>query len=69
MKKVIFYLIFFLTFSNQIIASEKKVFYAGFSFSGNYIDKSSGIKYTDPLTKIKDENGIDIISLSLLFFR
>ena len=66
MKKIIFHLIFFLFFHTQIIASEKKVFYAGFSFSGNYIDKSSGIKYTDPLTKIKDENGIDIISLSLL---
>ena len=66
MKKVIFYLIFFLILTTQIIASEKKVFYAGFSFSGNYIDMSSGIKYTDPLTKIKDENGIDIISLSLL---
>ena len=66
MKKVIFYLIFFLILPTQIIASEKKVFYAGFSFSGNYIDMSSGIKYTDPLTKIKDENGIDIISLSLL---
>lgn len=65
MKKVIFYFIFFLILPTQIIASEKKVFYAGFSFSGNYIDKSS-IKYTDPLTKIKNENGIDIISLSLL---
>ena len=65
MKKVAFYLIFFLIFPTKIIASEKKVFYAGFSFSGNYIDKLSGIKYTDPLTKIKDENGIDIISLSV----
>ncbi len=65
MRKVIFYFIFFLILPTQIIASEKKVFYAGFSFSGNYIDKSS-IKYTDPLTKIKSENGIDIISLSLL---
>ena len=65
MKKVIFYFIFFLILPTQIIASEKKVFYAGFSFSGNYIDKSS-IKYTDPLTKIKNENGIDIISSSLL---
>tara|TARA_B100000287_G_C20576178_1_gene758552 strand:+ start:77 stop:1267 length:1191 start_codon:yes stop_codon:yes gene_type:complete len=65
MKKVIFYFIFFLILPTQIIASEKKVFYAGFSFSGNYIDKSS-IKYTDPLTKIKNEDGIDIISLSLL---
>ena len=65
MKKVTFYFIFFLILPTQIIAGEKKVFYAGFSFSGNYIDKSS-IKYTDPLTKIKNENGIDIISLSLL---
>ena len=65
MRKVIFYFIFFLILPTQIIASEKKVFYAGFSFSGNYIDKSS-IKYTDPLTKIKNENGIDIISSSLL---
>ena len=65
MKKAIFFLVFFLICPTQITASEKKVFYAGFSFSGNYIDKSS-IKYTDPLTKIKNENGIDIISLSLL---
>ena len=65
MKKAILFLVFFLICPTQITASEKKVFYAGFSFSGNYIDKSS-IKYTDPLTKIKNENGIDIISLSLL---
>ena len=39
-----------------------------FIFSQNYIDKSS-IKYTDPLTKIKNENGIDIISLSFILKR
>ena len=65
MKKIFLVLLSFLICHSQIIAKEKKVFYAGFSFSGNYIDKSS-IKYTDPLTKIKNENGIDIISLSLL---
>ena len=65
MKKIFLVLLSFLICHSQIIAKEKKVFYAGFSFSGNYIDKSS-IKYTDPLTKIKNENGIDIISSSLL---
>ncbi|MDC3025688.1 hypothetical protein OA248_00065 [Candidatus Pelagibacter sp.] len=65
LKNILSILIFFLILTSQIFAKEKKVFYAGFSFSGNYMDKSS-IKYTDPLTKIKNENGIDIISQSLL---
>ena len=66
MKNKFLIFIFFLTWSSQVTASDKKVFYAGFSFSGNYINKSTGIKYTDPLTNIKDQNGIDIISASLL---
>ncbi len=66
MKNKFLIFIFFLTWSSQATASDKKVFYAGFSFSGNYINKSTGIKYTDPLTNIKDQNGIDIISASLL---
>ncbi len=51
---------------NNVLASEKKVFYAGFSFSGNYIDKSSSIQFTNQLINEKDENGIDIISKSLI---
>ena len=43
---------------NNVLASEKKVFYAGFSFSGNYIDKSSSIQFTNQLINEKDENGI-----------
>ena len=41
---------------NNVLASEKKVFYAGFSFSGNYIDKSSSIQFTNQLINEKDEN-------------
>ena len=55
-----------LSIFNNVSASEKKVFYAGFSFSGNYIDKSTGIKFTNHLINEKNENGLDIISDSLL---
>jgi|TARA_B100000315_G_scaffold121979_1_gene111826 hypothetical protein len=55
-----------LSIFNNVSANEKKVFYAGFSFSGNYIDKSTGIKFTNHLTNEKNENGLDIISDSLL---
>ena len=65
-KKFIFILILILIWPSQIIAKDKKVFYAGFSFSGNYIDKEFGIKYTNSLIEKKNENGIDIISESLL---
>ena len=66
MKKVIAILVLGLLWCGGANANEKKVFYAGFSFSGNYIDKSVGIKYTNSLIEIKNENGLDIISASLL---
>ena len=59
-------LLYNLSIFNNVSANEKKVFYAGFSFSGNYIDKSTGIKFTNHLTNEKNENGLDIISDSLL---
>ena len=42
------------------------VTYAGFSFSSNYIDIETTGKYTNLLLKEKNENGMDIISVSLL---
>ena len=71
MKKAILMLIagllwYNLSIFNNVSANEKKVFYAGFSFSGNYIDKSTGIKFTNHLINEKNENGLDIISDSLL---
>ena len=45
MKKIFAFLVLsLLLIFNNVSANEKKVFYAGFSFSGNYIDKSTGIK-------------------------
>ena len=67
MKKIFAFLtLILLLIFNNVSANEKKVFYAGFSFSGNYIDKSTGIKFTNYLINEKNENGLDIISDSLL---
>tara|TARA_B100000780_G_C21108651_1_gene447851 strand:- start:286 stop:1494 length:1209 start_codon:yes stop_codon:yes gene_type:complete len=55
----------FLIF-NTTQGNEKKVFYAGFSFSGNYIDKNSSIKFTSTIIDEKNENGLDVISSSLI---
>ena len=67
MKKIFAFLaLSLLLIFNNVSANEKKVFYAGFSFSGNYIDKSTGIKFTNYLINEKNENGLDIISESLL---
>ena len=67
MKKIFAFLaLSLLLIFNNVSANEKKVFYAGFSFSGNYIDKSTGIKFTNYLINEKNENGLDIISDSLL---
>ena len=65
-KNFAFLVLSLLLIFNNVSANEKKVFYAGFSFSGNYIDKSTGIKFTNYLTNEKNENGLDIISDSLL---
>ena len=71
MKKIVEVTVLILLWCNLIgfnnaLANEKKVFYAGFSFSGNYIDKSSSIQFTNQLINEKDENGIDVISKSLI---
>ena len=65
-KNLAFLVLSLLLVFNNVSANEKKVFYAGFSFSGNYIDKSTGIKFTNYLINEKNENGLDIISASLL---
>ena len=46
-------------------AENLNVVYAGFSFSGNYIDKDIGIKYTENIIKNSDEP-FNVISKSLL---
>jgi hypothetical protein len=71
MKKIVEVTVLILLWCNLIgfnnaLANEKKVFYAGFSFSGNYIDKSSSIQFTNQIISEKDENGIDVISKSLI---
>ena len=56
-----------LVFLNGSIthAENINVVYAGFSFSGNYIDKDIGIKYTENIIKNSDEP-FNVISKSLL---
>lgn len=66
---IIFLTIVFIYFFkiNLLQANESiKVTYAGFSFSGNYIDKDKTGKFTNQLLNEKNQNGLDIISDSLL---
>ena len=66
MKKTISLLIIFLFYSPTSYSENYNVFYAGFSFSGNYSDKQQSAKFTDEISNIKNENGLDVISASLL---
>lgn len=71
MKKYNNILIIFLLLLNFSIygvakGNEKKVFYAGFSFSGNYIDKKSSIKFTNTIIDEKNDDGLDVVSSSLI---
>ncbi len=66
MKQTIFLLCIVLFYTPTSYSEDYNVFYAGFSFSGNYSDKQQSAKYTDQISKIKNENGLDIISTSLL---
>ena len=59
-------LLFNFLFFSTAHGNEKKIFYAGFSFSGNYIDKKSSIKFTNTIIDEKDDNGLDVISSSLI---
>ena len=63
-----FYLLVFLTILpiSNLVAEEYDVFYAGFSFSGNYVDKQTSAKFTDKLLKKKNSMGLDVVSSSLL---
>tara|TARA_B100000886_G_C20405692_1_gene484652 strand:+ start:126 stop:1376 length:1251 start_codon:yes stop_codon:yes gene_type:complete len=60
--------LFLLVFFASLPAKSEpiNVTYAGFSFSSNYIDIEKTGKYTNELLKKKNENGMDIISTSLL---
>ena len=63
-----FYLLVLLTILpiSNLLAEEYDVFYAGFSFSGNYIDKQTSAKFTDKLLNKKNSLGLDVVSASLL---
>ena len=64
---LIFFLLLIAFFTPLQAKSEPiNVTYAGFSFSSNYIDIETTGKYTNLLLKEKNENGMDIISVSLL---
>ena len=52
--------------TTNLLAEEYDVFYAGFSFSGNYIDKQTSAKFTDKLLNKKNSLGLDVVSASLL---
>ena len=62
------YLVVIFTFFPilDVMAEEYDVFYAGFSFSGNYIDKQTSAKFTDKLLNKKNSQGLDVVSASLL---
>ena len=64
-KKILFCLFIFFFNLNLAYSENLNVIYAGFSFSGNYIDKDIGIKYTENIIKNSDEP-FNIISKSLL---
>ena len=59
-----FLLVYLLSYSSAL-SSKLNVVYAGFSFSGNYIDQESGIKYTERIIKNSSEP-FNSISKSLL---
>tara|TARA_B110000444_G_scaffold239366_1_gene253711 strand:+ start:3361 stop:4563 length:1203 start_codon:yes stop_codon:yes gene_type:complete len=64
-KKILFCLFIFFFNLNLAYSENLNVIYAGFSFSGNYIDKDIGIKYTENIIKNSDEP-FNVISKSLL---
>ena len=64
-KKILFGLFIFFLNVNLAYSDNLNVIYAGFSFSGNYIDKDIGIKYTENIIKNSDEP-FNVISKSLL---
>ena len=63
--KFIFCILLSLLNNSTVYAENLNVVYAGFSFSGNYIDKDIGIKYTDNIIKNSSEP-FNSISKSLL---
>lgn len=63
--RFIIFIIFFLKVSFAY-ADQLQVTYAGFSFSGNFIDKDKTGQFTNKLLSIKKDNGVDIVSDSLL---
>ena len=65
-KILFFFCLLILKFSSVHAEEFKKVTYAGFSFSGNYIDKEQTGKFTSQLLENKNKDNLDIISASLL---
>ena len=53
MKRTIVFIVYIIFFSIKVNAEEFKVFYSGFSFTGNYSDKTATIKLTDQILKKK----------------
>lgn len=66
MKKINFLLLVILFYSPTSHSKDYNVYYAGFSLSGNYSDKQKTAKYTDQILNVKNANGLDVISASLL---
>jgi len=60
-----FILLISLIFSSFSYAEKLVVSYAGFSFSGNYIDKDVGIRFTENILE-KSSGSLNVISKSLL---
>ena len=65
MKRTIVFIVYIIFFSIKVNAEEFKVFYSGFSFTGNYSDKTATIKLTDQILK-KKVDGMSVIDKSLL---
>ena len=65
MGKIIVFIVYIVLFSIKVNAEEFKVFYSGFSFTGNYSDKTTTIKLTDQILK-KKIDGMSVIDKSLL---
>ena len=65
MGKIIVFIVYIILFSIKVNAEEFKVFYSGFSFTGNYSDKTATIKLTDQILK-KKVDGMSVIDKSLL---
>ncbi len=65
LKLTSYFLLVYLLSNSSALSSKLNVVYAGFSFSGNYIDQETGIKYTESIIKNSNEP-LNSVSKSLL---